>query len=61
MQKMEPYVSFILVVWKNLVKSRTGDQILDTGPLKNLHVVVDIYNDHREDWKAYRKEVLDVG
>jgi hypothetical protein len=61
MKNMEPFVSFILAVWKNLAKSQAGYQILDSGPLKTLRAVVDIYNEHCEDWKAYKKEVIDAG
>jgi hypothetical protein len=61
MKKVEPLVSFILGVWKNLAKSRAGDQIVDSGPLKTLWAVVDIYNAHCDDWKVYKKEVLDAG
>jgi hypothetical protein len=61
MKKRDLFVSFILSVWKNLAKSRAGDQALDTGPLKTLSAVVNIYNEHCEDWKAYKKDVLDAG
>jgi hypothetical protein len=61
LKKMEPMMAFILAAWKNLAQSQAGEQVLDTGSLKNLREVADMYCEHREDWKLFKKEVLEAG
>jgi hypothetical protein len=59
-KKKDPIVALMLAAWKNLAKSRAGEQRLSME-IRDLRTAMDICNLHRHDWKKYSSEVFDAG
>jgi hypothetical protein len=53
-------VALMLAAWKNLAQSRSSEQTVKVE-VKDLRVVMELYNHHRDDWKRYKTEVYDAG
>jgi hypothetical protein len=59
-KKKDPIVALMLAAWKNLAKSRAGEQRLSME-IRDLRTASDICILHRHDWKKYSSEVFDAG
>jgi hypothetical protein len=50
----------MLAAWKALAQSRASEVPMGVE-VKDLRVVMDLYNYHRDDWKRYKANVYDAG